>query len=193
MYYNRKKYIIKNVVIITFILLIAIIATHSIYYKYSEARNVEYSSDSLEIVFHDKEGAEVNLIDPSPVTDAIGLSSKAYTLTIKNNLVEPVTYQLVLMDNLEKIIDDYCENNQVPKELLRVSVKEGSNKNNVYNVIDLESRVLIIDTIKALEEKDYSIRIWLANNTGVSLANNLHYHGIIKVLEIKDTESEESK
>ncbi len=193
MYYNRKKYIIKNVVIITFILLIAIIATRSIYYKYSEARNVEYSSDSLEIVFHDKEGAEVNLIDPSPVTDAIGLSSKAYTLTIKNNLVEPVTYQLVLMDNLEKIIDDYCENNQVPKELLRVSVKEGSNKNNVYNVIDLESRVLIIDTIKALEEKDYSIRIWLANNTGVSLANNLHYHGIIKVLEIKDTESEESK
>ena len=56
MYYNRKKYIIKNVVIITFILLVAVIATRSIYYKYSEARNVEYSSDSLEIVFHDKEG-----------------------------------------------------------------------------------------------------------------------------------------
>lgn len=191
MYYNRKKYLIKNLVTITFILLIAIVATHSIYYKYTEARNVEYTSDSLEIVFHDKEGAEINLVDPSPVTDAIGLSSKAYTLTIKNNLVEPVTYQLVLIDNLEKIITDYCETYQVPKELLKVSVKEDSNKNSVYNLTDLESGILATDTIKALGEKDYSIRIWITNNTGVSLANNLHYHGIIKVLETTNEESKE--
>ena len=193
MYYNRKKYIIKNVVIITFILLVAVIATRSIYYKYSEARNVEYSSDSLEIVFHDKEGAEINLVDPSPVTDAIGLSSKAYTLTIKNNLVEPVDYQLVITDNIEKIIDDNCANFQVPKELLKVSVKGVNNKNNIYYLSDLVSGKLVTDTIGALEEKNYSIRIWVANNTSVNIANDLHYHGIIKVLETKDTESEELK
>ena len=193
MYYNRKKYLIKNVVIITFILLVAVIATRSIYYKYSEARNVNYSSDSLEIVFHDKEGAEINLTDPSPVTAAIGLSSKAYTLTIKNNLVEPVTYQLVLIDNLEKIVADYCENFQVPKELLKVSVKGVNNKNNIYYLSDLVSGTLATDTIGALEEKNYSIRIWVANNTSVNIANDLHYHGIIKVLETKDTESEELK
>ena len=193
MYYNRKKYIIKNVVIITFILLVAVIATRSIYYKYSEARNVEYSSDSLEIVFHDKEGAKINLTDPSTVTDAIGLSSKAYTLTIKNNLVEPVDYQLVITDNIEKIIDDNCANFQVPKELLKVSVKGLNNKNNIYYLSDLVSGTLVTDTIGALEEKNYSIRIWVANNTSVNIANDLHYHGIIKVLETKDTESEELK
>ena len=48
-------------------------------------------------------------------------------------------------------------------------------------------------TIGALEEKNYSIRIWVANNTSVNIANDLHYHGIIKVLETKDTESEELK
>ena len=193
MYYNRKKYIIKNVIIITFILLVAVIATRSIYYKYSEARNVAYSSDSLEIVFHDKEGAKINLTDPSPVTDAIGLSSKAYTLTIKNNLVEPVDYQLVITDNIEKIIDDNCANFQVPKELLKVSVKGLNNKNNIYYLSDLVSGTLVTDTIGALEEKNYSIRIWVANNTSVNIANDLHYHGIIKVLETKDTESEELK
>ena len=38
MYYNRKKYILKNVIIITFILLVAIIATHAIYDKFTKER-----------------------------------------------------------------------------------------------------------------------------------------------------------
>lgn len=183
MYYNRKKYMIKNIIIITFILLIAIFATHAIYYKFENARIVDYSSDSLDIIFHDTNGAEINLIDPSQVTDAIGLSSKAYTLTIKNNLTEPVNYQIKLVDNIDKIVTDDCESIQIPKDLLKVSIKESTIKNNIYLLSELTDEVLLTDEIEALGSKDYTIRIWLDNNTSISLANNLHYHGLVKVIE----------
>ena len=183
MYYNRKKYILKNVIIITFILLVAIIATHAIYEKFTKERETDYSSESLDIVFHDVAGANVDITKPTLVNDAIGLSSKAYTLTIKNNLTEPVKYKLKLVDNAEKIILDDCAELQIPKELIRVSVKEDSSKNNIYTLSELIDNNLDLGEIDALAEKNYSIRIWLTNTSEVNISKNLHYHGIIQVIE----------
>lgn len=183
MYYNRKKYILKNVIIITFILLVAIIATHAIYDKFTKERETDYSSESLDIVFHDVAGANVDITKPTLVNDAIGLSSKAYTLTIKNNLTEPVKYKLKLVDNAEKIILDDCAELQIPKELTRVSVKEDSSKNNIYTLSELIDNNLDLGEIDALAEKNYSIRIWLTNTSEVNISKNLHYHGIIQVIE----------
>lgn len=183
MYYNRKKYILKNVIIITFILLVAIIATHNIYYKFAKERDVDYSSESLDIVFHDVAGANVDITKPTLVNDAIGLSSKAYTLTIKNNLTEPVKYQLKLVDNTERIILDDCAELQIPKEIIRVSVKEDSSKNNIYTLSELIDSDLDLGEIDALAEKNYSIRIWVTNTSEANISKNLHYHGIIQVIE----------
>ena len=183
MYYNRKKYILKNVIIITFILLVAITATHAIYDKFTKERETDYSSESLDIVFHDVAGANVDITKPTLVNDAIGLSSKAYTLTIKNNLTEPVKYKLKLVDNAEKIILDDCAELQIPKELIRVSVKEDSSKNNIYTLSELIDNNLDLGEIDALAEKNYSIRIWLTNTSEVNISKNLHYHGIIQVIE----------
>ena len=183
MYYNRKKYILKNVIIITFILLVAIIATHAIYDKFTKERETDYSSESLDIVFHDVAGANVDITKPTLVNDAIGLSSKAYTLTIKNNLTEPVKYKLKLVDNAEKIILDDCAELQIPKELIRVSVKEDSSKNNIYTLSELIDNNLDLGEIDALAEKNYSIRIWLTNTSEVNISKSLHYHGIIQVIE----------
>lgn len=183
MYYNRKKYILKNVIIITFILLVAIIATHAIYDKFTKERETDYSSESLDIVFHDVAGANVDITKPTLVNDAIGLSSKAYTLTIKNNLTEPVKYQLKLVDNTERIILDDCAELQIPKELIRVSVKEDSSKNNIYTLSELIDNNLDLGEIDALAEKNYSIRIWVTNTSEVNISKNLHYHGIIQVIE----------
>lgn len=183
MYYNRKKYILKNVIIITFILLVAIIATHNIYYKFAKERDVDYSSESLDIVFHDVAGANIDITRPTLVNDAIGLSSKAYTLTIKNNLTEPVKYQLKLVDNTERIILDDCAELQIPKEIIRVSVKEDSSKNNIYTLSELIDNDLDLGEIDALAEKNYSIRIWVTNTSEANISKNLHYHGIIQVIE----------
>lgn len=183
MYYNRKKTIIKNVTFIIAILALAIIATYNIYYHFVDATDTDYSSESLEITFHEKNGAEVAITKAVPVSDSVGLSSSAYTFTIKNNLTEPVNYQIKLVENIDAVVEDLCLEQQLPKDLLRVSIKEDNEKNVIYTMSELTDETLETSTIEALDEKDYSVRIWLNNSESVLMGSDLHYHGTIQVVE----------
>lgn len=182
MYYNSKKTIIKDILSITIIILIALVATHHIYYKFTDIKSVDYSSESLDIVFHSADGDRVSLEKAIPVTDAVGLSSNAYTLSIKNNLTESVSFEIKLQDDLEKIIEDNCLEKTISKDLIRVSVKKNNEKAQILTLSELLDNNLVTEEMKALEEIDYSIRIWvMSSNTPI--AKDSHYHGIIKVVE----------
>ena len=95
--YNPKKEVMKNVIYIGIILLIAIISTYKIYYKFQDDRNVNFNSDSFVITFHEKTGAKVNITKVTPVTDSVGLSSNSYSFSIKNNLTEKAHFEVLLM------------------------------------------------------------------------------------------------
>lgn len=183
MYYNQKKAMIKNVTFIILILSIAIIATYNIYYHFINATDIDYSSESLDITFHEKDGSKISLTKPTPVPDSVGLSSSSYTFTIKNNLTKPVNYQIKLVDDLDTMIIDSCEERRLPKELLRIAIKEDNGKNEIYTLSELENGLLEDTTIEALGEKDYAIRIWLITSSTMNIGNDLHYHGIIQVTE----------
>lgn len=183
MYYNRKKQLIKSGCLIAFILLVAIFATHHIYYKFKEERNVDYSSESLDIVFHEKAGDKVSITKATPVTDSVGLSSRAYTLTITNNLTEPVEYQLNLVEDRKEIENDHCEEYQLSKNFIRIAVKEDDKEAKIYTLSDIENNVLDVGSIKALNEKNYSIRLWVSSESGLPNGSQLHYHGILQVVE----------
>ena len=183
MYYNRKKILIKNVTFIVAIFALAIIATYNIYYHFIDATDIDYSSESLDITFHEKNGADVTITKAIPVSDSVGLSSTAYTFTIKNNLTEAVNYQIKLVEDIEEVIDDLCGEQQIPKELLKISVKEDNLKNVIYTVSELQDGILDSDIMEPLEEKDYSVRIWVGNSDTLIIGSNLHYHGMIQVIE----------
>lgn len=183
MYFNRKKELIKNIVIIGVILLIAIISTRIIYYKYKNESNVDYNSKSLDIVFHEKDGANITINKVTPVTDSVGLSSKAYTFTIKNNLTEPVEYNIFLLDDIDAIKQDECGEYLINKEYIKVSIKEEGKDNRIYTISDLENEELLSTKIKALGEKNYSVRVWVDKDVSSPAGSNLHYHGKLKVVE----------
>ena len=157
-----KKMIIKNVIIFALILLFAVFATYKIYYKFRKERTVDYNSSSLEITFHEESGDQVTLTKVIPVTDSVGLSSKSYTFTVKNNLTIPVNYKIKLVDDVEVVADDNCGEKQIPREVIKVSLKDGKS-NKVYDLNALEDSTLKTTKIKALGEKDYTIRIWTNN------------------------------
>ena len=183
MYYNRKKILIKNITFIIAIFALAIIATYNIYYHFIDATDIDYSSESLDITFHEKNGAAVTITKAIPVSDSVGLSSTAYTFTIKNNLTEKVNYQVKLVEDIEKIVEDLCVEQQIPKELLKISIKEDNLKNAIYTVSELQDGILDSDVMEPLEEKDYSIRVWVGNSDTLIIGSNLHYHGMIQVIE----------
>ena len=181
--YNPKKEVMKNVIYIGIILLIAIISTYKIYYKFQDDRNVNFNSDSFVITFHEKTGDKVNITKVTPVTDSVGLSSNSYSFSIKNNLTEKAHFEVRLVDDLESVTDDNCIDKLISKENIKVSIKNGKKDNKIYNLNELEDGVLLSDKITALEEREISVRVWVDKNSSLPIGSDMHYHGTIKVLE----------
>lgn len=181
--YNRKKEIIKNAIVIGFILGIAVFSTNFIYNYFNDSASIDYSSESLDITFHEENGERLDMTKVIPLTDSVGLSSTGHTLTITNNLTEPVKYKIVLNDNDDQIEEDSCLETAIPREEIRVSIKKAGETTTVYKLSELEDGVLFSTTAKALEETKYTIRIWVNNESSLPNGSEHHYHGLIQVVE----------
>lgn len=180
---NRRREIIKNTIYIFFILLLAVISTFYIYNKFQGDRNIDFNSESLDVTYHEKSGDKLTITKITPVTDSVGLSSKAYSITIKNNLTKKVNYKIKITDDVEKIENDSCEEIAIPKEDIRISIKENKKANKIYYLSELENNLLLDDTLNALETKNLSVRVWIRQDSILPMGSKMHYHGILQVLE----------
>ncbi len=194
---NQKKEWIRNGIYIFFILLLAIISTHYIYYHFQEDRNIDFNSESLDVIYRESTGNKIALTKIIPVTDSVGLSSKAYVITIKNNLTEKVDYKIVLEDDpeyieLEEVKEDEEEeevedvekkSHWIPKEDMKISIKNGKLGNKIYQFDELEDGLLLEDTLNALEERNITIRLWIKQDSTLNSKEDLYYHGIMNVIE----------
>lgn len=180
--YNRKKEIIKNSIYIFVILSLAVISTFYIYNKFQGNRDIDFNSESLDVTYHESTGDKLTLTKITPVTDSVGLSSKAYLITIKNNLTEKVDYKLRVIDDIEKVLEDNCEEISIPKDDIRISIKVNKT-NKIYTLSELIDNDLLDDTIDALETKNISIRLWIKQDSTLPRGANLHYHGIMQIVE----------
>lgn len=182
MYYNRKKEIIKNTVYITFILLLAIISTYLIYHKFQDTRNIDFSSESLDVTYHDIEGDKITIDKITPVTDSVGLSSKSHSISIKNNLTENVKYKIKLLDDKEAY-EGLEEDKIIPKEDIRVSVKVNKKDTEIFDLVELEEGILLEDEIYALSTDHISIRLWIKQDSKLPSGEDMYYNGIIQIIE----------
>ena len=181
-YKTLRKHNLKSIIIIIFLLTFAVVSTYLIYNKFSKLREQDFDTGKMEIVFHDKEGNYIDIERFTPVTDAVGLSSKAYNFTVKNGTSAAVKYKIVLEDNSEKIVEDGCSELQIPKELLKVSIRKDHQAPEAYILSECPNNVLFEDTLEPFSEEEYAIRVWVVN-TNFGVDRNSHFHGIIKVVE----------
>ena len=178
-----KRELIKNGIIVTIILLIAIVSTYYIYNKFQNDRNVDFNSESLSVVFHDSTGDKIQITKVTPVTDSVGLSSNSYSLTIQNNLTVAVPYAIKIIHDMDKVIEDDCEDISIPEEDIRISVKVGKKDNEIYTLSELEDGILVDDEVEALAKEPISIRVWINKDSTLPAGSKMHYHGIIQLIE----------
>lgn len=177
------KYRKKEMVVITIILLFAILTTRYIYYKFKDMTHVDYNTAALDITFHEESGGEVNLLKVTPVTDSVGLSSKAYKFSIKNNTNSSIQYSINIKDNKELTLKDECSEYQIPTNIIRFSIHKENEKNKIYTLSDLIDGKVLTRIIKAKKLEEYTMRFWIVNNNTLPTGARLHYHGIINVVD----------
>ena len=135
----------------------------------------------MDVVYHETSGDKLTISKVTPVTDSVGLSSsKAYNITIKNNLTERVNYKIRILQDVETILEDECEEYLIPEEDIRISVKVNKKENKIYNLNELEDGLLLENTIEALDNNNIAIRLWVNQDSTLPRGAFLHYHGIIK-------------
>lgn len=179
---NRLKIeIIKNTFIVGVILLFAAICTYFIYNKFQTNRDVNFSSKSMDIIYHDN-GNKITINKVIPMTDSVGLSTNGYSLSIKNNLTIPVKYKVKIIDDAELNIEEDYEK-LIPKEDIRISIKEGKNNNKIYNLVELEKGILLDSELKALDSKNITVRVWIKKDSSLPSGSDMKYHGIIQIIE----------
>ena len=170
---SSLKYRKKELVSISVILLFALISTHYIYYKFKDSRNIDYNTSTLDVTFHEKSGDLINLTKVTPVTDSVGLSSTAYTFTIKNNTNKNLKYS---------VIKDDCGEYQIPHNIIKFSIHKEKEKSNIQVLSNLVNGEVLERVIKAGQKEEYTMRFWIANNT-LPTGSKLHYHGKIVVTD----------
>ena len=180
-YYLKQKK--RNIFLILLIMILTCFITYKIYYHFQNKDYIHYNSKSLDVTFHSDEDNKIKLLKYTPVNDNVGLSSKPYIITIKNNLTEKVNFDIKILDDLEMIDEDNCNNNLIDKHLIHISIKEEAHQPMVFTLDELENNLLYKTSIKALEEKDYSIRLWTVRDENNLSSNNNHYHGLIRIVE----------
>ena len=182
--YNRKKEIIKNTVYITFILLLAVVSTYFIYNKFQKNRSIDFNSASLDVTYREASGDKITITRITPVTDSVGLSSKAYTMTVKNNLTEDVNYCIKIIDDTEEN-ENYPEESLISKDNIRISVKVNKDETEIYNLDELDEleQVLLDREIEALGTDNISIRIWIKQDTKLPAGSDMYYNGLIQLVE----------
>ena len=147
MYYNRKKELLKNIIICGTILAIAVISTYYIYNKFDHSELVDYTSESLDITYKEDNGDKVTITSVSPVTDSVGLSTKAHTITIKNNLTESAKYLIKLTTDIDEMIKDDCAEYQIPIEKLKVAIRYSSGNTDRLFFRIIQSKIINSDII----------------------------------------------
>lgn len=173
----------KEIVVIIFILAFALIATNRIYYKFKDSNNVDYNTATIDTTFHEKTGAEVNITKVTPMTDSLGLASRAYTFTIKNNTNASLKYSISIEDNELKIDEDECEDMKIPHNLIKFAIHKKGEKNNIYTLSNLVNGEVLTRIIKANQQEEYTMRFWVTKDALLT-GTKLHYHGIIKVTDL---------
>lgn len=179
--YYRKQ-MIKSAIIMIFILIFALVATYYIYYKFKDTRDQINNSSSLEVTFHEKAGDKVTLTRVTPVSDAVGLSSQAYTFTIKNNKETPVNYSIKLEKDLATIVEDECSDTQIPLSMIKGAIHRPKEENHIFMVSDLKENTIVSRKLKGKESVSYTVRFWTTANN-LSLDSNFHFHGKLQIIE----------
>lgn len=180
-YYKKiqREFIIKNVLFILVILFFACLSIRFIYDRFKDTRDEILSSESLEVAFHNKNGNQVSLTKINPVSDAVGLSSKAYTFTVKNNTNKKVHYIVRLKE--EKSKNGGSE--VIPLNIIKTGIHSEDEVSSIYNLDDLDHGIITDRYIGPMKEVHYTIRFWISQHS-LAIDGDFQFHGLLEVEEI---------
>ncbi len=158
---NKKKFIIF---LIGF--LIGVFGFASSFFMYiNNPKPIEINYDTPDVI-NDSAGLVFTSIDQSiyldkviPTLDKFGIEEKGFSFTIKNNNLDSVNYELMLVDDNSTI-----RNSDIRYQLIKDNEVIG-----IYTLSD--DGIIDRATIESKKEINYTIKLWLDINSAVKIGS----------------------
>lgn len=178
------KFTIISIFVVTIIMISSAFAIFSSIEKSEKSNTLVIGTLSVDFSANDSGmGNTINLNGAYPKSDLEGLKETPYSFKITNSGNVDAGYKIRIIDDIDMINEDSCNDNLLDKSNLRVSI-DGKDP---FTLSDTSLNDYIIETgyLSAGNSKEYSIRVWLNENSGNEVLGK-HYHAKI-VIEAQNT------
>ncbi len=172
----QKKEFKRNMTFVLLVLLFATVSTYLIYNKFKDVRDSKMRLPNISVTFHD--GEKIVIDKYAPIRDSVGLSTKAYKITIKNNTNKKAKYSIVLKDDRKKL-KEFKDSTFLPRSALKYSIHEEGKEAKIYNLDDADEKILT-ETLDPKAEANVKIRIWATKSDIES--GSYYYIGKLSVI-----------
>lgn len=169
---HEKRYTVILVIIFIFAILFSGYCILSIDNKElsKTTKTINYRYSSVSSTFQ-----LITLTDKNKLTDKEGLNTNKLSIHLENTTDTKYDYKIVLKKDKTTTKICGCEKNIEDYKYIRYSL-------NGKDILKLDKDMVISKgTLKANEEKDVLINIWLDKSLSI---NNYHYHGYFSIEKI---------
>ncbi len=183
---KKKSGQIKNenklgfIVLIISIIICLITVSYSIWSQvYRGKTENTITTGTLVLKLNDK-SRELSLLNAIPLSDTKGMSQKEYHFSLQNNGSIDVNYRLSIVDDEDYYKKDQCMNKRLNWNYIRYAFKK-EDSSPVIEDLSKNLGQLDEEVIKAGEEIDFTLQLWLNGEMTTSSEMGKHFHGKIKV------------
>lgn len=185
---RKKEHKLGLIVLILSIIICLATVSYAIWTKVYHGKEENYIKTGTLVLKLNERSSAISLENAIPVSDSKGQQlTDAYTFSLQNTGTADAKFRIIMSDDEESYKNDNCADKKLSWNKIRYSFMEGETTPIIEN-LDENSGILASGTIKAGEEKTYSMKLWLSQNT-TEESMGLHFHGKIKVDAIQSDQT----
>lgn len=184
---KKKEHKLGFIALILSIVICLTTVSYALWSRVYHGKKDNYIKTGTLVLKLNEKSSAISLENTIPVNDSIGQQKEAYTFSLQNTGTADAKFRILMIDDEEYYKNDNCLTKKLPWDKIRYSFTEDKTTPIIDN-LTAKNSVLTSGTIKAGEEKEYSLKLWLSKDTTKEFMG-LHFHGKIKVDAIQSDQT----
>lgn len=184
---KKKEHKLGLIVLILSIIICLTTVSYALWSRVYHGKKDNYIKTGTLLLKLDEKSSAISLENTIPTSDSNGQQMEPYTFSLQNTGTADAKFRILMFDDDEYYKSDNCLTKKLSWDKIRYSFIE-DNTTPVIDNLSAKNGVLTSGTIKAGEENEYSLRLWLSKDT-TEESMGLHFHGKIRVDAIQSDQA----
>lgn len=184
---KKKEHKLGFIALILSIVICLTTVSYALWSRVYHGKKDNYIKTGTLVLKLNEKSESISLENTVPVSDSKGQQIEPYTFSLQNTGTADAKFRILMIDDEEYYKNDNCLTKKLPWDKIRYSFTEDKTTPIIDN-LTVKNGVLTSGTIKAGDEKEYSLKLWLSKDTTKEFMG-LHFHGKIRVDAIQSDQT----